>query len=398
MATYSGTFACGHAGKIYRTGGGKANREKALWIIEHSDCPNCQETKRQAEIEEENENAKVATAELDLPQLQGSEKQVAWANTLRLTMLEYFDDLILGCDEERETPLYEREVIKIISRNIVKTAIYEVDKKQVSELLKDTKRYMLENETKASFWIDSRSLSIEVVEAVICKSQKELKETKIPNEILEEATVAPEKIYYPGIVKIKEEGDTIALDYMKNNDFRTIVKELGYTWNGCWQRKLTEKTGSHSDRMAELGNRLLHAGFSIQIFDDETREKAISGEFKTEHKRWIQRYSDTELGICFEYGDADVYKNAIKLAGAKYIKPLVVVDTSFVKEIDDFAQSYGFMYTEKAKNIIELCLEAWEKKERVVVGEREKTEESPNGLKKILEKTGAIIEDLIDEA
>ena len=391
MAKYKGVFACGHEGTIYRDGGGKESRVKAAWIMENNDCPACEEARRQAKIKEENEKAVEITKELNLPELQGSEKQISWASTLRIKALGYLDELITKCNTVEEISRYENRDLWMISESARKSKASEI-----ADVLLNTKRYIAENELEASFWIDTRGLSIGELKGIIEKSREGVENMNAPNEAIEEATLLPENVYYPGVVRIKREDDTIIVQYLKNDDFRAIIKSLGFKWNGGWERKLTEKTGEYADRAAELVNKLLSSGFSVQIFDSKVREKAIAGDYEPEHKRWIQRYSDTELAFDFEYGDADVYKNAIKIPGAKYKRPLVVADASVIKEVEEFAENYGFKFTKRAEVIRAEYSKIWKEKQGVTVKEVE-VQEVKDGLKETLKKTGAVIEDLVDE-
>ncbi|MFI8206677.1 hypothetical protein [Streptomyces sp. NPDC085937] len=78
MAKYTVTRACGHQERVDLIGPHR-KREYALEQMEGSDCYACVEEKRQKENEE---NAAAARA-AGWPTLTGSERQMAWAETLR---------------------------------------------------------------------------------------------------------------------------------------------------------------------------------------------------------------------------------------------------------------------------------------------------------------------------
>lgn len=73
------TYSCGHTGwaDIY---GNRAHKERMLYAIEnYSLCPECEAKKRAEDSAKAADEAK----EKGLPALSGSEKQIAWAETLR---------------------------------------------------------------------------------------------------------------------------------------------------------------------------------------------------------------------------------------------------------------------------------------------------------------------------
>lgn len=87
MAKYHGTHACGHEGVTNIVGPTK-NRQ---WIADrHFEklCPECWEKKLIEDRERANAEAAAKAVEMELPELTGTEKQVAWANTLRQQLIE----------------------------------------------------------------------------------------------------------------------------------------------------------------------------------------------------------------------------------------------------------------------------------------------------------------------
>ena len=94
MAWYSGTFYCGHEGYINIIGPLK-NREKMREYKFSGLCPACCREALLQSRNEQNAAARKAAARMELPPLEGSRKQVTWAETLRveaLTRLQAFID------------------------------------------------------------------------------------------------------------------------------------------------------------------------------------------------------------------------------------------------------------------------------------------------------------------
>lgn len=75
MAKYTVKFACGHE-EVINLYGSHAERERKI----DGKCSECYKAEKKAE--KETESSKIE----DMPELQGSEKQVAWANDIRNKM------------------------------------------------------------------------------------------------------------------------------------------------------------------------------------------------------------------------------------------------------------------------------------------------------------------------
>ena len=68
-------------------GKNSARYEKIEWM-ERGLCPDCYRAKKQEEREQENERAGKLAKSLGFSELEGSEKQIAWANSLRQKTFE----------------------------------------------------------------------------------------------------------------------------------------------------------------------------------------------------------------------------------------------------------------------------------------------------------------------
>ena len=125
MAKYQVTYACGHTDTI-QLYGKEADREKRLAYLATIDCPDCYHNKQL-------QAAKAQTA--DLPELQGSDKQINWATQIRAEVyaaLDKYSKLI-------EADQTAREQGKIVAR------------KMFADL-----RAAMTAHTDCRFWIDNR--------------------------------------------------------------------------------------------------------------------------------------------------------------------------------------------------------------------------------------------------
>lgn len=118
MAKYTINHTCGHQVTV-QLFGKYADREKRIAYLETCECDECRKAKANAA-------AAAAKEERGLHELTGSEKQVAWANTIREQVYKALDCL---------TPYTDKEQVKTIV---------------------DGWREKMNAQTQAKWWIDNR--------------------------------------------------------------------------------------------------------------------------------------------------------------------------------------------------------------------------------------------------
>lgn len=302
MAWYYGTYSCGHEGRVNVVG----KMSERQWKIDrHFEgiCENC----KAKQIEESNKKSMETSKEYEFPDLKGTEKQIAWANTIRLNFYE-------ECEK----------------RNI-----------DINDIIN--------NEAESKFWIDNRNC----LNGKFIKEYHSQYEKKRVNELLVSLdSIKPDEIKHNGIVEIVKNNNRIVLQYEKNSDFIDLVKANKYQWDGTWYRNLTETIGDFSDRAAEIGNKLLKNGFCICIHDKDILKKAVDGKYKHEYTKWIYSRKDTTLlSIKWEGKSDNIYKDARKIKTSKWDwdTSSVIVDVSHYKEVEVFAEKNGFRFTNAAK-------------------------------------------------
>lgn len=89
MAKYTITHTCGHQVEV-QLFGKYADREKQIARMESCKCPECLKAETNAKAAQANENRGLA-------ELTGSEKQIAWAETIRSRAYECLDELVQFC-------------------------------------------------------------------------------------------------------------------------------------------------------------------------------------------------------------------------------------------------------------------------------------------------------------
>lgn len=393
MAWYYGTFSCGHEGRVNVIGPAKDRQ----WKVDKrfsGMCDECYEKWLESEKERKNKEALEATKEMELPELTGTEKQIDWANTIRVELIKKIQNKISEIIESQKLDYNLREYIEYNCK--------DVSPKKFISNIHEAFDFMLENKTEAKWYIDNRnSHSTLLVDLYV--DMESLKEKQIENlerrEIIKEGTISPENIKFDGVVEIIATKENIAAIYEKNDTFMKIVRNLNLNWNGRWERKLNELTGSHIDRAAELGNKLLNAGFTICILDEEIKDKAINGTYEQECERWIM-YNTANKKLAIKWYDKNdyMYNAARKIKTSKWYSEYksVLVDVSHFEEVEEFAELYKCKFTNKALNFIEQYKEELKTIEKV---EPVKTKDNikEDGLNNILNSSRDILDDLRED-
>lgn len=304
---YYGVYACGHEGRVNVVGKMSERQGKADRLFANNVCEEC----RQKEFEREKEEAARKVKEFDFPSLKGTEKQIEWANMIRVSFYEYFQGKDIPVDD------------------------------------------VITKEREARFWIDNRG---DISKTRFLENYRNKETTnEINQQLVNIDTMKPAQIKHDGVVEIVNKGNRICLYYERNDDFIELMKSYKYRWDGVWYRELSETTGAYTDRAAEIGHALLANGFCISIHDEAIKEKAISGEYEKEQTRWIySKINSPSLLIEWIGRNDDLYEKARKIKGSKRDNPGVAVDVSHWKLIEKFAFENGFKFTKAAQKKIEL--------------------------------------------
>lgn len=379
---YEGIYACGHEGVVNIFGPTKDRQWKKEREFSKI-CPECYKKARQEELDEENRKAMEAAAEMELPVLIGSEKQVAWATTIRGGFIDKVSSMASFTDK------------KVQLGNAV------IPVQEWAEVFDS----LILKQTSAKFWIENRTDSA-IWKAIADEYEAIQKDNEIPEEVKlemeqaeQELIVAPENPEKSGVVKIKITDTHVESLYPKDSDFREIVKEKGFSWSGTlWELKKSSTSGDLIDRAAELGNELLANGFTVQFPDSKSKELAISGNFEPKCENWVLLNTTTgKLAIHWKGQNNSFYKKAKLLPSAKWSNGSMSVSVEFYREVEEFAEIMGFKLSKAALDAIEKYKEIEEGYERKIVkAVSAESVDYETRLKTVLEKEG-VIEDLIDD-
>ena len=337
MAYYDVKHCCGHTESVQLYGPTK-NREWRIHQMEQELCSECWA----AELERRNaENAKKAQ-EMELPPLQGTEKQVAWAETLRMEFIASYER------NYANRPMRVDPMLENCSNDEYAEAV-------------------LKEETRASWWIDHKdsmwtwTLIHEVVEA----ARKKHVANPLQKAALAEMTMKPADGEHAqdAVITLEHKEDyIIAQCEARNKAFVSVAKDLGYQWNSVghwWSFKLGTCTGSAEDRMAELGSKLLAAGLTIIVSDDNVRQKIIAGDYEPIYPRWLVKASETSLLLRWERGNDKLYATAKALPSAKWSRELsgITFSPKYYNSIEDFVRAYDVHVAPEAQALMDVCKE-----------------------------------------
>ena len=160
-------------------------------------------------------------------------------------------------------------------------------------------------------------------------------------------------------------------------------------------RKISIFAGSVEDRSGEIGNLLLKAGFIVQINDEPAREKAISGTYEPEQKRWVKSLIEGKykgyFALSWEYGNQKIYEASRSIAGSRWDKPYVVIPASQYEAVLDLADEFGFKLSEGANKLVEEAIKT--RNSSIVV----KPGDTPEPVKEVKSTPGEIDDELRDD-
>lgn len=355
MAKYTVTRSCGHD-EIVNLIGKLKDRQWRLENVEpYRLCYECWQEQAERERRKQNEEATLANREAGLPALQGTEKQISWAETIR----KKFAD-------EGDTEL--QKVLEMATRQELAGEDLERFEGQFP-LYQDAYRHILMDHTNAAWWIDNRHMSARrLISNAVAKLEDTQKQP--PAEVIEqakiEATVRPKEPVTETVAEIKVLDNTVEVSFPERRDdfWQIIKKQLKYEWFGnCWRRELSALNGTAADRAAETGHRLLAAGFVVRVYDAIIRQNAVDGEYEPEITRWVMGRTNGKykgwFTISWPWGD-DFYNAARAIPGSRWERPYVVVPPERFEEVLDFADMYGFGVSDNARRIADAARRAKE--------------------------------------
>lgn len=362
MAKYDVTHSCGHE-VCHQLVGKHADRERKIEWLESVPCLECKREEDAKARAAFNQQSAAENAESGLPSLIGTEKQIAWAESIRKDLVARLDVAATTFPKKLAMVQADREEYRLFIDQVLEKGFLSIEESFACAELAIGK---LKAETSASWWIEHREgdLGQLIAETAICCRSAKINASSEADAAIAEATIRPESPLTETVAEIRIKDKSLEIHFPeKRDDFWQIVKkQLRYEWAGeCWRRQITIRTGSAIDRAAEAGNRLLRAGFVVRCFNDGARAMMLDASFAPECSRWVMAQVKGEYTGWFSLSwrrEEDLYAEAKRLPGARYSKPEIMVRAEHFAEVLDFAEVNGFQLSPGARELVEQAKDA----------------------------------------
>lgn len=369
MTKYEGICKCGHEGTIRIKRGQEdfKSQEEIDKAFSETLCKKCRYELKNKQEAECNEYIKDSFEALELPELEGTEKQIAWANKIRKGMVDMWKNSLIDgimspvsvlMDIKTYGPAFDEKgnghkVADMLDK-IIKNSTDAEKKRLVADLFIS----VLKRIRKAKMYIDIETGSPRVsVRDLLYKSFVEFKidGTKEPKEVV----ISPKNAIDGRIVNIYSKDKIIYCESYVDMDVKSICKKNHYIWctfSEAWYRNINvNANGSVADRKTELANRILNAGYIVRVDDPTLKDKIINADYEPEHRRWIAMH-EGKLLIAFDYNDYPEIKTAFKrIKGCKIDRKtkFLLVPVEMYLQVEDLADLYDFRFNDKSREEIE---------------------------------------------
>lgn len=133
MAKYSITYKCGHTCDTQLFGTYKSRERYIEWAKDNKFCPECAEANVREHRRKENEASAQEAQERGYIELQGSPKQVAWANSIRAKAIAAIDEIkaLLDANVKKYNPSQEVIDKSVATFNNVRDVILAIEDSKV---------------------------------------------------------------------------------------------------------------------------------------------------------------------------------------------------------------------------------------------------------------------------
>lgn len=335
--SYEITYACGHTGEVEFYG----KERDCEWRAEQEAkkiCPDCVEEEKKKETAQ----AKAWAKEKGLPDLEGTEKQIAWAEVIRKRLFEDLEECKKKDQEEIEklktnpSEKLRKEWIEneIECLNIRLQAADEIKEKWTKQ-------------SQSRLWIDGRNTTANWEVMSLCRPIRKRRKEDLESKVYENGATEDIEVRVYTLPKMEEVKITSEYNDKKNS----ILKRMGFKFSArgeYWYRQPTPAMPTISDIAATTVNELVKAGFIVRVFDKDVMNLLDTESFKPFNPRELA-CDDNHFILRM---DDEIKETALSLPGAKEIKGLVYIPIKYRAEVDDFAHVYGFVMSKKAKERI----------------------------------------------
>ncbi|WP_152047961.1 hypothetical protein [Aureimonas psammosilenae] len=325
--------------------GSRRDRErKAEWIADRRDCEDCYraelEKKREAELAAAREQA----ADWELPALEGTEKQIVWAERIRAGYATAVEKVREGDHLERndEEGDFEAGVSKVFAKS------------------------------ESRFWIDTIRDRDPDVAAVRRHMMEVGRKARIEPVVDGPTVVRPagmepissvEILHVPGEVRLstsRKECET----------FIDAIKDIGFRWGGMhWMFDCGCSPVSHDAVAAGIALEVLALGYSAILPQPTVAELVQSGGFERDPPRKLLAAARGRAFLFRWRRSDDIFDTVKSLPGARWDSPYMRVPATSANEVLDLAEQFGFWISSPATKLAESLVTIEVGGETVVLGQ-----------------------------
>lgn len=346
----SATFPCADCGDDITVSGMNNKRcaSTAAYREKRGDiCYECEKRRQTASAVE-------YTAGQGLPALEGTERQIAYAETLRAQRLRWLRD-----DYENPAARTRRSPKDQADHDALADVVATV--------------------TSAKWFIESKGDSAQQMARELIGDPVDT----VKQAAAAEMTVRPAESTTSVVCEVRATSERLTARMPERHEaFNDRLKALGYRWDRpsrVWSLALDATTGDSSDRVVELAHASLGAGVPVRVADVSLHDRIVAGDYTPRTHLWVQHLvaSDTLL-ITMPYGHG-AYDTARSLPGARYSKERggITVPTRSAAPLLDFVEGHAFRLTPGAQSAIDQSLAALARAEIVEAQERQATPDKP---------------------
>ncbi len=316
--------------------------------------------------------------------MRGSEKQCSWASEIQMSAIAAAKSALQKLTGDVKPQPAAAPLNARLAALILKTATNAGPTPTAAQLGLVIQR-MADN-SSARWWIDNRhhttaaliNIVLDDVAAGPIGNVVALATARIRAEEIAEATIVPDD--HNGVsVEMSLAGSVIHLiaDRFSEN-FNALVKSRSFAWKKpFWQRDLG--TLDASSAFVQLAIELMNAHYGVLIFDNELRQRVITGEYEAVSLSSVQAATCKRHGFKFRLrlagnleNRSHIFRLFSSLRGAKDFSGTVYVPADQHVAVVELAEMYDIPLDASAHEVIKIG-EALEQKKLLTVQKPKRT-------------------------
>lgn len=344
---------CGAELVLVLTGKRADAERRADWMLKQGHvCDSCKDRQHEAEAA----RAQCEAQEKGYPALQGTDKQVRWALTLREGVLCTVEALVSELLELEDAESFYRSSLSVVSPQLWRRALAGSDEVSLALLQRRAVQVMeaLLAKTQAGWWIDQRGVN---PARIIASLGIDLTAPVAEDEVLFFVYPPEPKVQEAAIIS-RHGGDVMIRRCPSEvtQRFYQLHRKINYEHDSrAWLWHLDATLGEQDDRMAEVANFLLREGYPVATTDKSLLDKAVSGEFAPRHPHWLCAYGRSQYRVVIETGGTPALLREVRhIRGAKQLEGdwRWLVSASEWRSLREMADDFDIRVTGKADEVL----------------------------------------------